>query len=222
MMAKPKFNIAKSDSEALGMLSQWWQRYGKFAAAGLVLVAGGLGGWQGWDYYRDSHTVEAAEAYTAFIQELETDTAADGVLPELPSDSYADTVYLSFAYLQRARHLVNHGNLTQAAEDLRWVVENSVQSALSQLARVRLARVLISMNETQEALILLDDILFLDSFTPLVDEARGDALFKERDAASAATAYRGAWSASRSKLDFLLFKLESLGQNVAPAVPPAQ
>ena len=203
------------------MLRQWWDEYGKFIGIGLMFIGAGFGGWKGWDYVRERHAVEAAEQYLMFADRLEAVLSADdpadvgGPPPELPLDDYADTPYLSFAYLRRAQYFVARGELAEAADDLRWVGENAVQRMVSKLAYVRLARVMVSLGEAENALQVLDENSFSESFVPLVEEVRGDALIKLNDASAALIAYRAAWEASRTKPEFLRMKLESLGHDVA-------
>ncbi len=225
-MARPvrRLDVATSDSEALETLRQWWRENGKFAGAGMVLAIAGVGGWKGVEYYRDAHAAEAAEHYVAFVDRLESDypDSPDNGIPELPSAEYANTPYLAFAYLRRAQYFVERGELPAAINDLRWVADNAVQKVLSELAYVRIARILITLGEVSEALALLDEVVFSDAITPLAEEARGDALMKDNDPESALVAYRAAWQLISVKTDFLRMKLESLGQSVAPPRPPAQ
>ncbi len=231
------------DSQALSEFQRLWHEYGKSAVTGLVLAFALVGGWQGWDYYRDQHAVAAAESYVAFVEDLglddpavagdaaaeEADAAAedpaeDAVadeVPELPDELRADTPYLAFARLQRARYFVRHNRLDEAAEDLYWVGENAAQPMLSQLAYFRLVRVLTAAGQTEEALEVLDENEFATAMTPLVEEARGDALLKNNDTRGAIDAYKRAWEAAPRKPDFLRMKLESLGQNVEARRPPS-
>ncbi len=205
---------AESDGAVLEMLRRWWRENGKFAGAGLVVAAVGVGGWQMWSHHRDDYVAAAEEQYGLFVVRLDeshaTD-AADGVPPELPSGDYADTPYLSFAYMQRARYFAERGELEKAAEDLLWVAENAVQRTLSELAYLRRARVLIVLGESEKALQMLDETSFLVSATPMVEEVRGDALLKLNETAAAAAAYRSAWQTSRDKPDALYMKMQAIG-----------
>lgn len=214
-----------ADSQALSEFQHLWHEYGKSAVTGLVLAVAVVVGWQGWDYYRDQNAVAAAASYLTFVEALELDDPPEdadaGVeVPELPDALHADTPYPAFARLQRAKYLVEHNLLDEAAEDLYWVGENAVQPMLSQLAYFRLVRVLIAAGQTEEALEILDETGFANAMTSLVEEARGDALLANKDTRGAIDAYKRAWEASPQKPAFLRMKLESLGQNVAVRPPP--
>ena len=212
----------KSGSEELATLQRWWHYNGKYAATGLVLVIGGVGGWTGWDYYRDQHVIDAAERYMAFVERLESDDVGEvgGEISELPIEKYNDTVYLPFAYLRRAKYFVEQDEFEKSAKDLRWVAENSVQPALSELAYIRLIRNLIVLRKTEEALQILDEVDFSNANTVLVENARGDVLLATNDVEGAIAAYRAGFEGSPRKPDFLRMKLEMLGQNFMP--PPDQ
>ncbi len=164
---------------------------------------------------------EDADAAPEDADTAPEDAAAEVEVPELPEALHADTPYPTFARLQRAKYLVKHNLLSEAAEDLYWVGENAVQPMLSQLAYFRLVRVLIAGGQTEEALEVLDGTEFANAMTPLVEEARGDALLQNKDTRGAIDAYKRAWEASPQKPAFLRMKLESLGQNVAARPPPS-
>ena len=203
-----------SGGDALGLLRQWWADNGKMASAGFVVAAVLVGGWQGWGYYRDGHFLEAAEHYESFAELLESYESDEAglVFPELPSGDYADTPYPAFARLLRAEYLVGRDELALAAEDLRWVAENAVQPVVSELAYVRLARVLIALDKVEEGLEILEGRQFSAAGAALVEETRGDALLKLNNVAAAGAAYEAAWKATRNKPDFLRLKLQALGR----------
>ena len=206
---------------ASSLLRRWWLENSKFAGIGVVVVAVGVGGWQWWNYQREAYTTKAAEQYDAFIVRLESHEPDenDGAPPELLPDKYADTPYLAFAYLRRAQYFVEQGEFAEAADDLRWVAENAIQSVVSQLAYIRLARVLLAleqMEQTEEVLRLLDQPAFSLAATALVDEIRGDVFLKLNQKQAARTAYESVWRASRRPTDFLRMKAQHAGQTFVP------
>ena len=91
--------------------------------------------------------------------------------------------------------------------------ENSVSPYLSELAYVRLARVLIILDKSEEALQVLDDSEFSEASQAMVKDARGDVLISLQEHKEALKAYQDAWEASPYKPEFLRIKLMLLGQS---------
>ncbi len=218
-MAKPPLKTAGSNDEAFTTLRQWWDDNGKFVGAGLVFAIAGFGGWEGWNYYLDRHAADAAEAYAAFAEALAS-ADVDDELPELPLGDYIDTPYSAFMYLQRAQSFIKRGELAAAADDLQWVAENAIQPMLSELAYIRLMRVLVALGDTDRALNVFDAVPLSESMRRYAEQVRGDALLKSNDPDGALKAYTSAWQDARVKAEFLRLKIESFGQAVSP--PPPQ
>ena len=158
--------------------------------------------------------MSAAEGYAAFVKRLEDKKDVGKVvgIPELPSQLYGDTAYLSFAYLRRAKFFIGSEEYERAAADLRWVAENSAVPYLSELAYIRLVRVLILLGKSEEALKMLDETEFSASSRVMLEDARGDVLISLTDYEGALEAYQAAWEASPNKSEFLRIKLTLLGQ----------
>ena len=214
-MAKPRIKAPESRDETREALSRWWHGNGKFAFVGLLVAGAATGSWYVWQHSQEELAVSAAQGYAAFEKRIEDGKDIGKVvgIPELPSQTYGDSIYLSFAYLRRARFFMDSEEYRKAAADLRWVAGNSVSPYLSELAYIRLARVLIILKQSEEALKMLDEVKFSQAGRPMADDVRGDVLISLRDPEGALEAYQAAWEASPSKPELLRIKLLLLGQD---------
>ncbi len=95
---------------------------------------------------------------------------ADGLIKNYPYTPYA-----SLAALQLAKLAVNQNNLTEAADKLIWIIDHGHDQALQSIARLRLARILLTQNQAKQALNILsknED----NAYTPIFLEEKGDIL----------------------------------------------
>jgi predicted negative regulator of RcsB-dependent stress response len=87
-----------------------------------------------------------------------------------------------------ARESVSKNNYPAAETHLNWVVDTAHDAALRQMARIRLARVLLADNKSKEALKILntvDDPIYL----PLIEDVKGDIFVSQGNAAQAKVSY---------------------------------
>ena len=97
-------------------------------------------------------------------------------------------------------------------EALRWVLAHAPVDGLRQLARLRLARVLLASGDSEGAITLLDGADG-EAFADLYAEVRGDAALAKGDSTQARRAYTQALGNNGSGAGSLLLqmKLENLG-----------
>lgn len=112
-----------------------------------------------------------------------------------------------------AKHLVNASELDQAADKLRWVIQNaSAKDVTLHLAKLRLATILQEQNKLDEALDLLSGKVD-GAFASLYDEARGDVYLAKHDLVQAKEAYLKAMTSlpPGTQAPLLQMKLVDLG-----------
>jgi predicted negative regulator of RcsB-dependent stress response len=221
-----------TDNEREEQLRRWWSDNWAWIIGGVALGLAILGGWQYWQRHQ-LQTVEQDQAsYRAVLEALGRDQRDEAVkqATELrtrrPGSPYADQSELALA-----RAAVDRRDLDDAVRLLKGVADGSKDPELRQVAKTRLARVLVEQGKHDEALALLDAGQ-AGAFAGLVHEIRGDALAAKGDAEAARTAYEAALAASGpgSGLDsaFIELKRDALAHSVAPpaaaavAAPEAQ
>lgn len=178
------------EQEQVAELKAWWQQHGRLVTAVIVAAALGFSGWQGWRIYQQSQAANAAGLYDALARAAEGGEAkamrdAGGTLIE----SYPRTLYASMGALVAARFHFDRRDLKSAKVQLQWVVDNTPSEELRDLARLRLAAVLLDEKAYDEALKLLN-AAHAPSFEAQYAALRGDVLVAKNQATDARAAYR--------------------------------
>jgi predicted negative regulator of RcsB-dependent stress response len=178
------------EQEQVEELKAWWKQHGNMVAAVVVAVAVGFIGWQGWRWYQASQSAHASALYETVTKAVQANDAkalrdAAGTLVE----SYPRTLYASMGALVAARYYFDRNDLKSAKAQLAWVIERAPSADFKDLARLRLAAVLLDEKAYDEAL------KTLDSKTSAAYEAqyaalRGDVLVGKNQAADAKAAYK--------------------------------
>jgi len=204
-----------TDDEQLEAVKHIFREYAPWIVGGLIL---GLGGWYGIQYYRSQQNVRALQAAAQFEQmtaAMQADdhkksrSIADSLVRDFSSSPYADQAQLAIA-----RMMVEDGHSADAVAPLTQVMDNSKDAELRQIARLRLARVLIDQGKPDDAIKLLATGT-PGSFAGRYHEVHGDALYAKKDIAGAIVEYRAALSAGDGGADgaLLQLKLADLASN---------
>jgi predicted negative regulator of RcsB-dependent stress response len=177
-----------------------------------LLVVGGI---RGWYYYRNT---QAASALTLFDQMQRAERASDqkkvrDIAAQIV-DKYASTQYATLASLAAAKSNFDTGDLPAAKTQLQWVIDNGKEAEARDVARLRLARVLLDEKNPAEALKLLET-KHGDSFAGLYADVKGDALLAGGKRAEAHAAYQVALEksdAASPTRQIVQLKLDALGE----------
>ena len=208
----------RTEEEQVEALKRWWDENGRSIIVAII-VALGLGfGWQGWQKYQHDELETASNSYQSMLQMLSTQNdAGAATLAADIKQNYSRSTYAQFAALHLARIAVNTGDLATAESELRWVLGRADQGSDSmQLAQLRLARVLASQGEAEQALAILDSA-DPGAYAAAYQVARGDILLLQERNEEAREAYSSALMlASRGQgqvnMSMLQQKLQSLSQ----------
>ena len=179
------------EQEQLAELKAWWKQYGNLlinvaTAAALVVIA-----WQGWNWYQRNQSAQASMIYSV-LQKAVADNdsqrikAASGELVE----KFGSSSYASLGALTTAKVLLDGGDAKTAKLQLQWVVDHG-RDELRDLARLRLAAVLLDEKAYDEALKQLDGKTGA-GFAARFADNRGDVLAAQGKSADAQAAYRDA------------------------------
>ncbi len=104
---------------------------------------------------------------------------------------YPQTTYGQLAALALARDAVNKKDYPAAEIKLNWVIEHSNINSFKQIARIRLARLMLAEKKADESIKLLSTIND-NSFVGMIDEVRGDAYVAMKNPTAARDAYKKA------------------------------
>ena len=178
------------EQEQIAQLKSWWKDNGSLVIALLVAAAIGAAGWQGWRIWHANQAREAAALYDGLVKAMQANDAkalrdAGGTLVE----SYPRTLYASMGALAAARFHFERGELKDARAQLQWVTERSSSEELKDLARLRLAGVLLDDKAYDEALQLLE-AKHAEAMAAQYAALKGDILVAKNQPADAKAAYK--------------------------------
>lgn len=179
------------EQEQLAEMKAWWKQYGNLVTGIVAAAAIGVIAWQGWNWYQRSQAGQASMVYNVLQKavmekDLQRAKAASGELLE----KFGRTTYAPLGALTAAKAMFDSGDLKTAKLQLTWVVEHG-NDELRDLARLRLAAVLLDEKAYDEALKQLDGKT-ASGFAVRFAESRGDVLAAQGKKDEARSAYQTA------------------------------
>lgn len=203
------------EQEQLDEIKGWWQEHGKLVILFIAAFAVAFSAYHAWRYYRHS---QATAAFTLYQQMEQADQAGDAkrvraIAARIVAE-YDSTAYAVLAALVAARHAFAAGDLPQAKAHLQWVIERARGAEIRDVARLRLAAVLLDEKNHAEALKLVDTKP-VDGMAGLYADMKGDILLAQGKVTEARNAYQFALDKSQANSPYratVQLKLDSLGE----------
>lgn len=202
------------EQEQLDALQQFWRSYGRIIMAVVVAVVVGFGSTKWWEYQNRTEAQSASATFNKLeaVQTVEDIDLMSSLSEEIISE-YGDTYYADLARLNLAKTEVDVGNSDEAIKLLRGVVDDSRDSSLVALARLRLAALYVMTEQFDLAMSALDGDADA-AMSGLFADIRGD-IYAAQDLHDEA---RGAYQEALSLLqegnpwvDIVQIKIDSLG-----------
>lgn len=205
-------NVYASDDEQAEALKAWWKENGRSVIGGLVLGLGGVFGWQSWQEHQHGQVIQASNSYAQLAQAAQVENVQEvAQLRKYLSKAHAGSVYEFFGSLQMARVSVNEGKLDEAAALLRGALAQTDDPSLQQIARLRLARLLLAQNQLDQLEGVLNEAGD-DAFRGEFNALRGDLAMRRNQLDEARAAYRAAIDEGAGNSSILRLKLDDLGE----------
>ncbi|MDP1612603.1 MAG: tetratricopeptide repeat protein [Sulfuritalea sp.] len=177
------------EQEQLDELKTWWTMYGNLVTGILVAVALAVAGWQGWNWWQRQQAVQASAVYSSLqTAAAQRDAKRARELAGELIDKYSLTAYAGMGALLAARVQVDAGDAKNARVQLAWAAENAKDAGLRELARLRLAAVMLDEKAYDEAMKQLAAEP-VPAFAPRFAELRGDVFAAQGKIAEARNAY---------------------------------
>jgi len=182
-------DIYASDEEKGEEIKQWWKDNGRSVILGCVFGAAIIFSGRYWFSYQDEQALTASQSYQELVSLLAQDNMplAETISQKLLAD-FSSTPYAIFSAFEMAAYAVKSGDSSSAPFFLNWIMEHAGLAAHKELARLRLAKVLVGDAQYEEALSL---ILDSDSqaYSSLFTELKGDILVAQGNISEARAAY---------------------------------
>lgn len=211
------------EQEQLDELKTWWKQYGNLVTAVLAAVAVAAVAWQGWHWYQRNQAVQASMIYAGIEQAAgRRDVKQVRQLAGELIDKFPRTTYAAMGALLSGKVQVETDDAKNAQAHLQWAADNAKDDALRNLAKLRLAALLLDDKAYDAALKVLDSNVS-PAFAARADELKGDVLASQDKKPEARAAYEAALNAletqekdgapgqHRAYRDLLQTKLDSLG-----------
>ena len=178
------------EQEKIDGLKSWWEVYGTLAIIIVATFIAGIFGTQAWKYYQKQQTNQAAELFVS-LQEVEVgrDSKKIGDAARLLMDGFPSSGFTSRAALISARASLDANDVQNAGNQLRWLLVNSKEAELKDVARLRLAGLMLDEKKYDEALKLLEN-KHSEFFAGLYGDLKGDVFVAKRNISEARVAYK--------------------------------
>ena len=182
------------EQEKIDGLKSWWEVYGTLAIIIVATFVAGISGTQAWKYYQKQQTNQAAELFVS-LQGI--DESGDLVkirdAARLLTEGFPNSGYASRAALISARASIDAKDIKNARNQLEWVLVNTEETELKDIARLRLANLLLDEKKHDEALKLLES-KHSEFFGGLYGDLKGDIYADKGSISEASAAYKMAMS----------------------------
>lgn len=209
-----------SEKEQIEAIRSWWQENGKMVVAGLVLGIGALVMWNQWKQATLDSAVEASALFQTLGEAVDAGKVetAESTATELYAE-HASSSYAAQGRLAMARLYMGQGRDEDAANSLRDLLALDGNDELKDVARYRLAKIMLYQDKAQEVIDLLLGQTN-ETFAGRYAELRGDAYVALGSAGQAADAYsqalQGAPEQQLVDRALVQMKINNLAQAVAP------
>jgi predicted negative regulator of RcsB-dependent stress response len=188
------------EQEQLDELKTWWKQYGNLVTTIVLALALAALAWQGWNWWQRKQSAEASALYMDTQRAAAQGDAkrARELAGEL-IDKYSGTAYAGMAVMLAGKTQAAAGDLKSARAQLEWAAGNAKDEALRDLARLRLAAVLLDEKAYDEAQKQLATEPAA-ALAPRFNELKGDVLVAQGKVAEARAAYEAALARLAAKV----------------------
>ncbi|MDO8414024.1 MAG: tetratricopeptide repeat protein [Gallionellaceae bacterium] len=202
------------EQEQIDALKAWWKENGKWLLLTAALTLAGVAAVRGWQTYQSNQGGEASTLYAELEKQLQSNDpkrindAATAVM-----DKFSSTAYAPRAALTAAQVNIQTKDITRAKTQLQWVIDHAKESGLQNVARLKLASILLDEKNYTDALKLLD-ATDDNAFVGLYADLKGDVLNAQGKTEEARTAYKLALDKIEAKSSYrnlVQMKLDALG-----------
>jgi predicted negative regulator of RcsB-dependent stress response len=185
-------NDYTTEDEALDRIRQLWGQYGKFIVILSILVAGSFGGRNLWVSYKNNSAENSSLNYSQLLLAVDQKRFEDAF--EIGSEivkTDAQSSYAELSSLFLAKISFEKGDYDVAKNTLIALIESSSDLNTGNVARERLARILLSEGKADDSQKVLEKSKSMDLTKHLL-ELQGDIMKARGSLESALSLYQRA------------------------------
>jgi predicted negative regulator of RcsB-dependent stress response len=180
------------EQEQRSAIKAWWEKYGNVISAVVAVIALAVLAWQAWSFYQRSQNSKATAMYAdVFLAAQAGDTAKLQQAANQLTTDYPGHLQASLGALLAAKADVDKKDTKSARVKLTWVIDHTKEVLVKDLARLRLATLLLDDKAYDEALKQLESGVTKE-LAPRFAEMRGDVLVEQGKPEAAKEAYKQA------------------------------
>ncbi len=203
------------EQESIESFKAWWEQWGNASTWVVLIALLALAGWNGWNYWQRHQAAEASVLYDQVQQAVAAgDKAFVTRVASDMEDRFGSTGYAQMTALGAAKALYLAGDTAGAKAQLQWAADHAKDEEFRQIAKLRLASVLLDEKAYDQGLALLPQP-DAGPFKGVVADGRGDLLAAAGKRDDARAAYKLALDSlpksDSSERQLVQFKLDALG-----------
>lgn len=203
------------EQEQVDAFKAWWKHNGKWVLLALALAIGGAAAAQGWKVYKGKQAAAAALFADLSRQVQSNDPRRINDAAAVMMEKYASSGYATRTALLAAQVNTQAKDVASAKRQLQWVIEHAQEAALKDVARLKLASLLLDEKDYAAALMQLN-AAHPEAFNGLYADLKGDVLSAQGKTAEARVAYREAYAKTDAESmyrNLIQMKLDGLGED---------
>ena len=202
------------EQEQIDQLKHFWNTWGTLISSAALVIALGLAGWNGYQFWQNRQAGQAA----ALLDAVDVAAASGdmGRLEQAFSDmrsKFGGTAQAGLAGLTVGKAASSAGNSALAKSALTWVTESAKDDGHKAIARLRLSALLMEEKAYDEALKQLS-VPFAAEYAAVVADRKGDVLELQGKKQEAVEEYSRAYQAFSESMEYrrlVEVKLNALG-----------
>ncbi len=147
-----------TEEEQVEALKRWWKENAIAIIVGLVMGLVVILGWNYWQDHKKEQATQASAMYEQLLKALDDDKK-DTVdkLAERMHEQFTGSEYAAFSSLFQAKLKTRQGDFAAAKQILKAVAAESSKH-LSNIAKIRLVRLMLATGEYEQGLQIINDI----------------------------------------------------------------
>ncbi|TXI19969.1 MAG: tetratricopeptide repeat protein [Nitrosomonas sp.] len=204
------------EQEKIDSIKNWWDKYSTVITILLTAFLVSIGGTQLWKYYQQQQAKQAADLYALLLQVKASNEAAKiNDAAQLLTEGFPSSGYASRAAFIAAQADIEAGDSKHAIQNLQWVIDHAKETALHDIARLRIAGILLDEEKYDEALRILS-IQHGETFAGLYLDRKADILAAAKKISEARLSYQAAidkLSKNNNYYNIVQMKLDALGES---------
>ncbi|WP_162853362.1 YfgM family protein [Candidatus Methylobacter oryzae] len=203
--------IYQTEEEQVEALKRWWKENSTSTIVGLVMGIVIILGWNYWQEHKKTQAAQASATYDQLLKALDEDKkeSVDKLAGRL-QEQFKGSEYAAFSGLFEAKIKSQQGDLAAAKQILKTIAATP-DKALSNIAKIRLVRLMLATGEYEQGLQVINDVDAKEAsgYSASYDELVGDLYVALDRLDEARTSYQNALRNGQPS-PLLQFKIDDL------------